>query len=185
LLALTWTPPTGANRAPLPHAFGWFVQPYNGELIVWQFGVSDNASSSMIIMVPRRGRDADHARQQLRPGAAVFAVGGRHHRLAVCAVVLSIFRPMTLIGRRGARGITGRACCYAARADAEDRQLRPFIGATFGGGTTFVGARSRQGEAGDRRSAVFLGEDVRSGEWTRRRPGFFESDDNPLVSAAA
>ena len=54
-LALAWTPPTGANREPLPHAYGWFVQPYNGELIVWQFGVSDNASSSMIIMVPRRG----------------------------------------------------------------------------------------------------------------------------------
>jgi len=54
-LALTWTPPIGANGAPLPHALGWFVQPYNGELIVWRFGVSDNASSSMIIMVPRRG----------------------------------------------------------------------------------------------------------------------------------
>ena len=54
-LALAWTPPTGANGAPLPHAYGWFVQPYNGELIVWQFGVSDNASSSMIIRVPRRG----------------------------------------------------------------------------------------------------------------------------------
>ena len=54
-LALAWTPPTGANGEPLPHAYGWFVQPYNGELIVWQFGVSDNASSSMIIRVPRRG----------------------------------------------------------------------------------------------------------------------------------
>jgi CubicO group peptidase (beta-lactamase class C family) len=53
--ALAWTPPTGANGEPLPHAYGWFVQPYNGELIVWQFGVSDNASSSMIIRVPRRG----------------------------------------------------------------------------------------------------------------------------------
>ena len=54
-LARAWTPPTGANGEPLPHAYGWFVQPYNGELIVWQFGVSDNASSSMIITVPRRG----------------------------------------------------------------------------------------------------------------------------------
>src|SRR6266851_1675604 len=54
-LALAWTPPTGANGQPLPHAYGWFVQVYNGERIVWQFGVSDNASSSMIIMVPRRG----------------------------------------------------------------------------------------------------------------------------------
>ncbi|PYR16262.1 MAG: hypothetical protein DMF94_28735 [Acidobacteria bacterium] len=54
-LAFAWTPPTGANGQPLPHAYGWFVQAYNGERIVWQFGVSDNASSSMIITVPRRG----------------------------------------------------------------------------------------------------------------------------------
>jgi hypothetical protein len=31
------------------------VQFYNGERIVWQFGVSDNASSSMVITVPGRG----------------------------------------------------------------------------------------------------------------------------------
>jgi len=54
-LALTWTPPTNANGQSLPHACGWFVQSYNGERVVWQFGVSDNASSSMIISVPRRG----------------------------------------------------------------------------------------------------------------------------------
>jgi CubicO group peptidase (beta-lactamase class C family) len=53
--ARMWTPPTGANGRPLPHAYGWFVQDYNGDRLVWQFGVSDNASSSMIIMVPRRG----------------------------------------------------------------------------------------------------------------------------------
>ena len=54
-LALAWNPPTNASGQPLPHAAGWFVQSYNGERIVWQFGVSDNASSSMIITVPRRG----------------------------------------------------------------------------------------------------------------------------------
>ena len=54
-LAFALTPPTGANRQPLPHAYGWFVQSYNGEPVVWQFGVSDNASSSMIVMLPRRG----------------------------------------------------------------------------------------------------------------------------------
>ena len=52
---LAWTPPTDANGQPLPHAYGWFVQTYNGERIVWQFGVSDNASSSMVIAVPTRG----------------------------------------------------------------------------------------------------------------------------------
>src|SRR5438067_2518619 len=54
-LALEWTPPTDANGRALPHAYGWFVQQYNNEKIVWQFGVSDNASSSMILILPRRG----------------------------------------------------------------------------------------------------------------------------------
>jgi len=54
-LAYALTPPTDANRNPLPHAFGWFVQTAGGEPVVWQFGVSDNASSSMIVMLPRRG----------------------------------------------------------------------------------------------------------------------------------
>ena len=50
-----WTPPTDANGQPLPHAYGWFVQTYNGGRLVWQFGVGDNASSSMIVSVPQRG----------------------------------------------------------------------------------------------------------------------------------
>jgi CubicO group peptidase (beta-lactamase class C family) len=54
-LAYAWTPPTDANGRYLPHAYGWFVQLYNGEPVVWQFGVSDNASSSMLITLPRRG----------------------------------------------------------------------------------------------------------------------------------
>jgi CubicO group peptidase (beta-lactamase class C family) len=52
---LAFTPPIGANGQPLPHAYGWFAQTYNGWPIVWQFGVSDNASSSMIISVPSKG----------------------------------------------------------------------------------------------------------------------------------
>src|SRR5262249_24320302 len=50
-----WTPPTDGTGRPLPHAYGWFVQSYNGEKIVWQFGVGDNASSSLIITLPWRG----------------------------------------------------------------------------------------------------------------------------------
>jgi CubicO group peptidase (beta-lactamase class C family) len=52
---LAWTPPTDAGGQPLPHAYGWFVQNYNGGRLVWQFGVGANASSSMIISVPERG----------------------------------------------------------------------------------------------------------------------------------
>jgi CubicO group peptidase (beta-lactamase class C family) len=53
-LSLMWTAPVDRNGARLPHGLGWFVQTYNGERIVWQFGVGDNASSSMIITVPGR-----------------------------------------------------------------------------------------------------------------------------------
>jgi CubicO group peptidase (beta-lactamase class C family) len=54
-LALAWSAPTGAGGQRLPHGMGWFVQSYNGEPIVWQFGVSENASSSMILTAPFRG----------------------------------------------------------------------------------------------------------------------------------
>jgi len=54
-LAMAWRPGLGANSQPLPHGLGWFVQSYNGETIVWQFGVSSGASSSLIVMVPGRG----------------------------------------------------------------------------------------------------------------------------------
>ncbi len=50
-----WRAPLGFNGQPLPHGLGWFSQIYNGELIVWQFGVGENASSSLIISVPGRG----------------------------------------------------------------------------------------------------------------------------------
>ena len=48
-------PPLGPNGLRLPHGLGWFVQTYNGETIVWQFGVSTNASSSLVVTVPARG----------------------------------------------------------------------------------------------------------------------------------
>ncbi len=52
---LAWTPPLDGKGQPLPHGYGWFVQSYGGSRIVWQYGVSDNASSSMIITLPQRG----------------------------------------------------------------------------------------------------------------------------------
>jgi CubicO group peptidase (beta-lactamase class C family) len=53
-LVQAWTPPVDRNGKQLPHGLGWFVQSYSGELVVWQFGTGDNASSSMIVMLPRR-----------------------------------------------------------------------------------------------------------------------------------
>ena len=54
-LTAGWRPYVDRNDAPLPHAVGWFVQTYNGEPVVWQFGVSDGASSSLVLMLPARG----------------------------------------------------------------------------------------------------------------------------------
>ena len=54
-LDYAWTPPVDQLGRPLPHGYGWFVQTYGVEKVVWQFGVSDNASSSMVITLPWRG----------------------------------------------------------------------------------------------------------------------------------
>jgi CubicO group peptidase (beta-lactamase class C family) len=54
-LAAAWRPPVGASKQRLPHGLGWFVQTYNGEPVVWQFGVSENASSSLVVTLPARG----------------------------------------------------------------------------------------------------------------------------------
>ena len=49
-----WTAPLTPSGRRLPHGLGWFVQVYNGETVVWQFGVSDS-TSSLLISVPGRG----------------------------------------------------------------------------------------------------------------------------------
>jgi CubicO group peptidase (beta-lactamase class C family) len=54
-LAAAWRPALAADRTPLPHGIGWFVQSYNGESVVWQFGSTENASSSLMITLPARG----------------------------------------------------------------------------------------------------------------------------------
>ena len=49
MLSMAWNPPGGR-----PHGLGWFVQNYNGEKVVWSFGQGDNASSSLVIILPAR-----------------------------------------------------------------------------------------------------------------------------------
>jgi CubicO group peptidase (beta-lactamase class C family) len=53
-LEQAWSVPS-ARGVPLPHGIGWFVQTYNGEKVVWQFGMAENASSSLVITLPARG----------------------------------------------------------------------------------------------------------------------------------
>jgi CubicO group peptidase (beta-lactamase class C family) len=38
----------------LPTALGWFAQNYNGNAVVWQFGVVPDSYSSLIVKVPNR-----------------------------------------------------------------------------------------------------------------------------------
>ena len=54
-LAAAWRPPVSRGGEVLPHGIGWFVQNYNGKQIVWQFGMGENASSSLMVMVPSKG----------------------------------------------------------------------------------------------------------------------------------
>ena len=46
-----WTAPGGANGAPLPYAFGWFVQQHDAGRLVWHYG-HGLESSSLILKIP-------------------------------------------------------------------------------------------------------------------------------------
>ena len=54
-LAVAWRPPSDRGGRPLPHGVGWFVQTYNGQTVVWQFGVAENGSSSLVVTMPGPG----------------------------------------------------------------------------------------------------------------------------------
>lgn len=55
-LAEAWRPQVDpATGKLLPHGLGWFVQSYNGDPVIWQFGSGENGSSSMVITLPTRG----------------------------------------------------------------------------------------------------------------------------------
>jgi CubicO group peptidase (beta-lactamase class C family) len=53
-LEAAWTPATGSNGQSLPHGLGWFAGTYNGERIVWQYGLGENASSALMVTMPDR-----------------------------------------------------------------------------------------------------------------------------------
>jgi hypothetical protein len=89
---------------------------------------------------------------------------------------------MKVMGTAGrTAGFLAGLLLMAANAGAEDRQLRPFIGATFGGGTTFVELDRGRAKLAVGVGAVFLGEVFGAEVDFGDVPGFFESDDNPLV----
>lgn len=53
-LAQAWEAPVGANGQRLPHGLGWFTQTYSNMPVIWQFGVGDNGSSSLVVTLPAR-----------------------------------------------------------------------------------------------------------------------------------
>ena len=52
---LAWNPAIGTDGSPLPHGLDWFVESFRGQPVVWQFGVSANASSSLLATLPSQG----------------------------------------------------------------------------------------------------------------------------------
>ena len=52
-LALSWTNVVN-NGVTSPFGLGWFVQTYQGEKLVWHFGYSADAGSSLMLKVPGR-----------------------------------------------------------------------------------------------------------------------------------
>jgi CubicO group peptidase (beta-lactamase class C family) len=52
-LQAAWSRASVGGNA-LPTGLGWFVQNYNGELLVWQFGMAKDAYSSLILKLPNR-----------------------------------------------------------------------------------------------------------------------------------
>ena len=53
-LSIAWRNPVNSSGQLLPHGMGWFVQTYNGEPVVWQYGVDTDAASSLVVTLPAR-----------------------------------------------------------------------------------------------------------------------------------
>jgi CubicO group peptidase (beta-lactamase class C family) len=53
-LRVAWTNAIGRNGTSIPTGLGWFVQTYDGEPVVWHFGMVPNAYSALVIKLPAR-----------------------------------------------------------------------------------------------------------------------------------
>jgi CubicO group peptidase (beta-lactamase class C family) len=56
LMATLFTPARAKDGTTLPYAFGWYVQEYRGERLVWHSGWDEEAGySALYLKIPRRG----------------------------------------------------------------------------------------------------------------------------------
>lgn len=53
-LAASWTNQVLRDGRPTPTGLGWFVQLYNGERVVWQYGVLPEGYSALYLKIPAR-----------------------------------------------------------------------------------------------------------------------------------
>lgn len=50
-----WTPPTDPDGTPAPHAYGWFVQDWDGHRLVWHTGWWPDAYAGLLLKAPDDG----------------------------------------------------------------------------------------------------------------------------------
>lgn len=50
-----WTPPTDADGRPASYAYGWWVQKWRGETVVWHGGLWPDAYAGLLLKVPDKG----------------------------------------------------------------------------------------------------------------------------------
>jgi CubicO group peptidase (beta-lactamase class C family) len=53
-LGLAWTNTVSSGGSTMPFGLGWFVQQYNGDRLVWHFGLLPDSYSSLLLKVPGR-----------------------------------------------------------------------------------------------------------------------------------
>ena len=81
-LTASWTQAQAQGKA-LPTGLGWFVQNYNGEPLIWQFGLIRDGHSALVLKLPRAQPDAHPARQQRRDDVGLQLEQRRRDRVTV------------------------------------------------------------------------------------------------------
>jgi len=106
---MMWTPPRAPDGQPFPYAFGWFVQQYDNEKVIWHNGLLPDRYSALYLKLP----DAKLSLFLLANSDALsmpfrLAAGDVSHSAFACAFI-------TIVGPYDNRG-AGPLC--RARADS-------------------------------------------------------------------